>query len=278
MVDNQSHFSPQSYFEENSYHGNDHFISIKFRKSTVIACFVSVLIHAVVLFVFHQKKLVEATSSSKLLPKTMNVQLVGIPSKTPPPLKATVKVTKETKAPAVIAVEKNAITAIPQPIIKLPPPDESAEPKDLMSLIKARKQRAQDLEAYAAMENANSRSLSDEEIRDANIKNNLQQRGTSGIFEILQKNNNTAQFSFKGWKNDYSIPKREVVDVAIGANKDIELAIVRKMIEIIRREYKGDFNWESQRLGRVVILSARLSDNAGLEEFIKQEFFAQDRF
>ena len=45
------------------------------------------------------------------------------------------------------------------------------------------------------------------------------------------------------------------------------------MIELIRRYYQGDFNWESQRLDRIVTLSARTEDNAGLEEFMIKEFF-----
>ena len=35
----------------------------------------------------------------------------------------------------------------------------------------------------------------------------------------------------------------------------------------------GNFNWDSHRLGRVVILSARIDDNAGLETFLMREFF-----
>jgi hypothetical protein len=45
------------------------------------------------------------------------------------------------------------------------------------------------------------------------------------------------------------------------------------MIEIIRDREPGDFVWVSQRLGRNVNLSARPSDNAGLEDFLMQEFF-----
>jgi hypothetical protein len=277
MADNNSPFSSQSIFEKDSFLGNNHSISIKFRRNTAIACCASLLIHAAVLFAYYPKKLVNASSSALSIPKTINVQLVGIPSKTSPPLKAVEQVKKDTHTPAVIAVENNAITPSPQPIIKPPTTEEISSPKDLMSFIKARKQRTQDMEAYAAIENANARSPSDEEIRDANIRNNIQQRGTSGIFEILRKNSNTARFSFKGWKNDFSIPKREIVDVAIGTNEDLDIAIVRKMIEIIRREYTGDFNWESQRLGRVIVLSARLNDNAGLEAFLKNEFFSQER-
>ena len=45
------------------------------------------------------------------------------------------------------------------------------------------------------------------------------------------------------------------------------------MIELIRTHYQRDFNWDSHRLGRVVVLSARVDDTAGLEEFLLREFF-----
>jgi hypothetical protein len=49
------------------------------------------------------------------------------------------------------------------------------------------------------------------------------------------------------------------------------------MIAIIRDHESEDFIWESQRLGRDVRLSARLSDNAGLEDFMMREFFPAAR-
>jgi hypothetical protein len=64
--------------------------------------------------------------------------------------------------------------------------------------------------------------------------------------------------------------------VDAGLHGDVELAIVRKMIELIRTHYNGDFNWDSRRLGRVVVLSARLEDTAGLEAFMMKEFFEVD--
>jgi hypothetical protein len=54
---------------------------------------------------------------------------------------------------------------------------------------------------------------------------------------------------------------------------DVELAIVKRMIELIRTHYKGDFTWESHKLGRAITLSARLEDNEGLEAFMMREFF-----
>jgi hypothetical protein len=84
----------------------------------------------------------------------------------------------------------------------------------------------------------------------------------------------TATFSCRGWKNELSYSRREVYQVEVEMGGDIQRAVVRKMIEIIRRYYNGDFNWDSLRLGRVVVLSARLQDNDGLEDFLMREFFA----
>jgi hypothetical protein len=48
------------------------------------------------------------------------------------------------------------------------------------------------------------------------------------------------------------------------------------MIELIRQYHKGDFNWESYRLDRVVVLSARSEDSKGLEDFLIREFFGEE--
>jgi hypothetical protein len=49
------------------------------------------------------------------------------------------------------------------------------------------------------------------------------------------------------------------------------------MIAIIREYEREDFLWESHRLGRSLMLSARAKDNAGLEEFMIREFFEDPR-
>jgi hypothetical protein len=58
-----------------------------------------------------------------------------------------------------------------------------------------------------------------------------------------------------------------------GENSDIRIAVVRKMIGIIREHESGEFLWESHRLGKQLTLSARARDNAELESFMMQEFF-----
>ena len=64
----------------------------------------------------------------------------------------------------------------------------------------------------------------------------------------------------------------QLIEVRKGNNADMRIAVVRRMIAIIRDFEKEDFNWESPRRGHVV-LSARLSDNAGLEDYLMHEFF-----
>jgi len=137
-------------------------------------------------------------------------------------------------------------------------------------------------EEAVARENAeaqiNSRAPTADEIATANINRNLQSMsrerdGTNGVFQILSKGTRTAQFSFRGWTKDARNNWHEVIDVDAGLHGDVELAIVRKMIERIRKDYQGNFNWDSIRRGRVFVLSARIEDNAELEAFLMREFF-----
>ena len=107
----------------------------------------------------------------------------------------------------------------------------------------------------------------------AQVMRNLRS-GTNGLFQLMSMDSRSASFSFRGWTTDINSARREYINIDIGSNPSIELAVVRKMIEIIRRHYNGDFNWESQRLDRVITLSARTADTEGLEEFLVKEFFS----
>ena len=114
--------------------------------------------------------------------------------------------------------------------------------------------------------------LSADEKRDEVIKQNLK-NGQNGIFQVLNMSTYSAQFSFRGWTNDYSNAKKQVISVEIGAGGDIQRAVIKRMIMLIRQYYDGDFNWESYRLGRTVVLSAKPEDNDALEAFMIKEFF-----
>jgi hypothetical protein len=98
-----------------------------------------------------------------------------------------------------------------------------------------------------------------------------------GIFQIKRIGYSDAEFMFFGWNKDIRHNTNQLVEVRKGDASDIRIAVVRKMIAIIREHASGDFLWESQRLGRQITLSARPADNAGLEEVLMKEFFAAAR-
>ncbi|MDP1941301.1 MAG: hypothetical protein Q8K54_11755 [Gallionella sp.] len=169
--------------------------------------------------------------------------------------------------------------AATKPVTQADPAPEPnpAPPADLMAYINAARERHRAAEMSAEREYAEARAKergpSADEIRMAKIMRNLQPQGTNGVFQIISVGDRSARYSFRGWTKDASSARREVIEVDAGPNGDVEREIVRSMIALIRRYYKDFFNWESQRLERVVVLSARMEDNAGLEDFLIREFF-----
>lgn len=173
---------------------------------------------------------------------------------------------------------------VPPKAIEKPPSDVPADPNleaptDMMAYINQARARRRAAGTFDERENAETmapgRQPSEDEIRMANIKRNLQAPGTSGVFQIIRIGVRTAEFSFRGWTEDSSNSRRELVEVEAGPDGDIERAIIRRMIQLIRQYHEGYFNWESPRLGRVVVLSARVEENVGLEDFLMREFFGE---
>lgn len=99
------------------------------------------------------------------------------------------------------------------------------------------------------------------------------QRRGGGVFQLRRLGTEEAAFLFFGWNRAMGRNNTQQIEVRRGTNPNIELAVVRRMIAIIREYESGDFLWESQRLGRGVTLSARAADNASLEAFMLREFF-----
>jgi hypothetical protein len=158
-----------------------------------------------------------------------------------------------------------------------PPPRPPPIPElDMAAMIEARRsQRRAIQESQGAGQRPNLPPTPDQ-LAQANIARNLRMdegRGVGGVFEILRKSTRTAEFAFNGWRPDTEKRWREVIEVDAGVGGDIELAIVRRMIELIRTHYTGDFRWDSHYLGRVVVLSARQDDQEELEKFLQREFF-----
>jgi hypothetical protein len=186
----------------------------------------------------------------------------------------------------VIASSKPSSAMPPVYVPPTPPeptrePQTAAPPLDFAAALEARRAQRQAEENYYAQQNAAARAgerqASASEKAEAAFRRNTrglgQGEGTSGVFQIQSKGSRYASFTFRGWQGDRSNAKLELIEIDAGVGGDVELAIVRRMIALIRTHYTGNFNWESHRLGRVVQLSARPDDNAGLEAFLMREFF-----
>jgi hypothetical protein len=102
-------------------------------------------------------------------------------------------------------------------------------------------------------------------------------RRGGGMFQLRRLGSEDADFYFNGWNQDIGRVAKQLIEVRRGTNPDIRLAVVRKIIEIIRAHEPGDFIWVSRRLGRQVTLSARPGDTAALEDFIMRDFFGDGR-
>lgn len=258
-------------------------LRIQVERNTLLAIAFSLLVHGLILFLALPQLDLD---SAALAPTTIQVSLAPPPAEVPPP---PVELPKPPKKPKPISRPKvmtqkpssqpsdfNLPEATTSPVPSAPVAPAKDQPVDMMAYVNAKRQQRLAMENDAAKQNAEAvakeQGPSAEQVREQRIKDNLKV-GTNGIFEITSLSARHAGFSFRGWTSDYSNARREAFEVEAGVGQDIRLLVVRKMIVLIRQHYQGDFNWESQRLGRVVIQSARPEDNAGLEDFMMMEFF-----
>lgn len=286
-----------------SARSGDKHLSLKISRNTLIAFVISIIIHALIFFAIPKFEFDEPAHVSA---RAMEVSLepIRVPTKVeapppelpqappvkPPPVKQEIT---EPVQPKIIASKpqdtKKRVFEVPEvtkqatELDKRIPKDAPAkEPPleqqytDMAAYVKAQQAKRVDAEAAAAQINAEAlareRGPTEAQMRDERIKRNLK-HGTNGIFEITSLGARNATFSFRGWTDDYSVAKRQFFEVEASGGQDVRLLMVRRMIVLIREHYDGNFNWESYRLGRSVVLSAKLEDSAGLEDFLMKEFF-----
>lgn len=213
----------------------------------------------------------------------------SVPRVTPAPrTKPPVLLAERSSAPPIVTPEIAAVPAPtpPQPLpmqppaptpVPIAPPIAQAYP-DLSSYIAAKRR------ARGESESGSSSPSEDEKARrnkivTANLASintptfGADTRSSGGMFQITQLNLDSAEFTFFGWNRDIRRRASQRIDVRRGEHGDIRVAVVRRMIAIIREYEQEDFTWRSNRLGRDVTLSARASDNEGLEQFMLREFF-----
>lgn len=209
----------------------------------------------------------------------------GKPAPQPKPKpKAQPKASKEAprSARAYLPPNPNAITEIIKPQERIVPPEEAKltppppDAPDMATLIEMRR-RARGVQAQPEQEQdagavGKARAMANimgAQGRAANGERN----DTGGVFQIVNQTFNSAEIKFRGFSSNFKRQWLQQVRVDQGSEKDIETAIVKKMIEMIRKEKPGDFIWESHRLGRNVPMSARREHEKELEAFLLLEFF-----
>jgi len=287
----------------------DKVFRLQFSRNTLIAVFISLLIHALIAFFALPKfepdkaqlparelevSLAPPTPEKKIAESPVEkpaapVEVVPEPTPKPKPKVITQQAVKQPKKPAfkvpdVLATQKPAPDktspnlSIPKETTPTETPPEEA-PVDMMAYVNQQraKREAQESDAARINAEATARELgpSAEQKRDENIKRNFQ-TGVNGIFEITNLEARNASFTFNGWTNNFSSARKEFFEVQAKSGQDVRLLMIKKMISLIRLHYQGDFNWESHRLNRTIVMSARPEDNAGLEEFMMLEFFGQN--
>lgn len=256
------------------------------RNRIAIGLFLSVVIH-VVLFVVLQPNLkkidmqpigehaplevtfVKPTAIAKPAPAQPTPAKQAVKKAPTPKPRQIVRAKPQRSAPASASVP---VAPSPTAITRAPPE------MDMSTMINSARERRRAAESSAAAENAAARAAeqgpSGEDIARENIAFQARKRGgTNGVFEIVSKGPRIAQYIFRGWSTDARNNTRQTITVDAGPNGNVERAIVDSIITIIRKYYTGDFNWDSQRLGRIVPLSARPEDTAGLQAFLMAEFF-----
>jgi hypothetical protein len=167
------------------------------------------------------------------------------------------------------------VQAEPKPA---PPPQEM----DMTAYIEARRKArgAKDPSEQPAEESENARAtrIAMANIAAANGRSQGNDRNeTGGVFSVANQTFNSAELKFRGWNPNFKRRWLQQLTVEKGSEADIETAIVKKMIELIRKEKTGEFDWDSHRLQRVVKMSARPADTAELQAFLYKEMFPEYR-
>ncbi len=253
------------------------YVEFRISRNLLWAIIVSLLVHLAALIWLHWPTPVLKSSANAGSQAPLDVQINPAAPLIAPTVKPAQAQTQPQPSPPkpqhrtvprppslkpILAVPTRQPAALPAPAQNVPP--------DMSSYINMVRSHNHTTTETASAPQAGSA----EDARMANIQRNLQDPGGGGIFQINHMDDESATFLFRGWDNaTWSNPNKQMFSVVSDAHTDIEHAIVRKMIAIIREKHHDTIDWDSHRLGQVVTISVKPEDNAGLEAFLLKEFF-----
>jgi hypothetical protein len=211
-------------------------------------------------------------------------RMLTVPPKTAPRIAQPPIVADRMPEPSVAPIPPPRAAPPPPVIAPTPPVATAPAESDLSAYIDARR-RARGEVPSSASDAAPGTAESDIERRDRIVASNLgldrtpsfgyDPKSAGGIFQITDMNADYADFYYFGLNREIRRNTKQRYEVRRGSESDIRLAIVHKMIAIIRESVSGDFLWLSRR--GPVTMSARPADNAELEAFILSDVFPGER-
>ena len=269
--------------EQNDYEtyrpGEVH-LHLRFRPANLIGIVIVLILHGLLLYFLWQihtpqKKGDEGAQS----PLVLFVDKAAALKMSKPEVKKVqtkpVQAVRQNKpiTPVILSTE---MTSLPPPPEKITPPE--LDMSTMLNAARERRRATQETAQENQQAQQGSRGMSPQEVAEANVRRSMQQasgrQGTGGVFQIISKSTRMASFSFRGWKANANNSLRQVVEVDAGLGGNVELAVVRRMLDMIRAKYSDEFPWESQRLGRIVNVSLRPQDSAESEAFLIKEVFS----
>jgi hypothetical protein len=262
------------------------------RRSIILGVSLSLLIHAAALWYLVVRPPVVMDAEPPGNERRVTVLLAPPAASPPPPPSAPpspgvragkppaprVAKRKPVRKPELAAPQ--IVTPQPSPRVAEPAASPAPAPSDDMftQLQAARKRRAE--AQGAATPPQEDKVTNDNSVALANIETSLRQANgrnrddSGGLFQVRRVGLRDATFAFHGWSVNARRNSSRLVTVEQGTEASIEIAVVKKMIEIIREQKTDTFVWESHRLGRNLTLSARPEDSAELQQFLMREFFS----
>ena len=212
------------------------------------------------------------------------VQPLEKPLRKPTPVPKKAKSTPPPPAPSRARQLATTPPLTPAPTVA-PAPEAAPAPappaEDFSARLEAnRKKRAEEQAQNPALAQAPSETEDQRANRIARENIASQQPGqaterdkTGGVFQLRSVRAHSAEFMFRGWNTNFRRNWSQLVEVEQGSEADIENAVVKRMIDLIRTHKTGEFIWDSHRLGRQITLNAEPAYEGALRAFLLKEFF-----
>jgi hypothetical protein len=227
-----------------------------------------------------QVELAEAKPALPSPPSNREEPVAPPRPRTPPP-------TARVRPPPMVAMPRLDVPAMRSPAPVVPPqiaaapaPPQTRPPAqgDFLSLVQANRRARGQAESPAPDNDAdfNAKIAANLPSGAHGVAAERSIRG-GGIFRIERMAYDDAAFEFFGWNTDMGRQTPQMIEVRKGNNPDMRIAVVRRMIVIIREHEHEDFTWKSGRRGVSVTLSARPADTAALETFLLHDLFDDAR-